>query len=159
MKSKFEFNHDVATVLELLHDPQFLVDRLIELGDLDADCEVEEDNETVTVTINRLKADDVPGFLKKIAGSEQKINIVEQWRAEGEGYAAVSLLKILGTPIRIHSRISLNPNSREGCVYAIELEPEVKVPLIGGKIKQFVEKRAAQEILTEHQYTEQYLNN
>jgi hypothetical protein len=51
MAVDFEFEHDAQTVYEALTDPDFLVDRCLALGELSAECDVEESEGVTTIRL------------------------------------------------------------------------------------------------------------
>ncbi|MEM6574146.1 MAG: DUF2505 family protein, partial [Pseudomonadota bacterium] len=75
MSVKMQFDASLDAVFEYLADPDFLVERAMGVGDVEASYEVEEDDETVTVIAERTTRTELPGFLAKLFKPEQEITI------------------------------------------------------------------------------------
>lgn len=67
------FPHDFECapdeIYELLNDPQFLVDRCLEPGELSAECEVSEDDERTTIELAGEISRDLPKVLARMFDS------------------------------------------------------------------------------------------
>ncbi|MEH6584551.1 MAG: DUF2505 family protein, partial [Halioglobus sp.] len=63
MTVSFDFDQDAQTVYDTLTDPQFLVDRSLALGELSAECEVEESESLTVVKLTREVSRDLPKIL------------------------------------------------------------------------------------------------
>jgi hypothetical protein len=50
MPLRYDFKHDIDSVIALLTDPAFIVDRSLDLGELEAGCELEPDGDNTVVT-------------------------------------------------------------------------------------------------------------
>ena len=77
-----EFEHEVESVYTLLTDPDFLVERCLQLGELEASCDVEEKNGMTVVKLTRKLERDLPGGLSNIMGPVQTMHITEHWRSD-----------------------------------------------------------------------------
>ncbi len=85
MSVRYEFEHNAETVFAKLTDPQFLVDRCLSLGELEASCEVEEQQDQTVVSLTRKVKTDLPRFLAKMLDPVQTMHMTEQWQSAGEG--------------------------------------------------------------------------
>jgi hypothetical protein len=101
MATKYKFNSDVETVFELLTDPDFLVERNMELGELSADCEVIEEGDEIKVIQNREVERDLPSFLAKMFDPVQKVEMEEVWVDEEGKYSGTLHYDIVGQPVTI----------------------------------------------------------
>jgi hypothetical protein len=50
MSLRYDFKHDIYSVIALLTDPDFIVDRNLDLGELEAGCGLEPDGDSTFVT-------------------------------------------------------------------------------------------------------------
>ena len=85
---------------------------------------------------------DAPGFAKKVLGSEDVVDQKERWQAVGDGtWTSAWSVDVQGSPITIRGTAALRPTAT-GCAQEIRGEAKCSVPLIGGKIADFVAKDA-----------------
>ena len=159
MSSSYEFECDVDTLLGLLNDPQYLVDRNLELGELEADCDVEEQGDTTVVTMRRKVHRELPGFLAKVFDPDQVMHMVEKWKSDGEGgWAGSYVMDFEGKPISISADFELYPTDT-GCCYNIEHRARAKVPLIRSKLEKYVLGETGSGCDDEMDYLRTHLEN
>ena len=134
MSIKFDFKQSVDEVLNLLTDPDFLVERNLALGDIECDCEVEEGDGEITVHMSRKTPVELNAFLAKFFDSVQEMSMVETWRQDGDDWEGEYEIKMKGQPVTLSASFSLKANTR-GARYEITHRCKAKVPLVGGKIE------------------------
>ncbi len=151
MTLRYEFDRDVATVFQLLTDPDFLVQRSSDLGELSAQCEVEEEADATRIVQSREIERDLPSFLSRLFDPRQKITVVEEWKRQASGYRGSFTYEVIGQPVTIKGRFELKPRG-EGCEYSVSHDVKVKIPLIGGRAEKFVASQARESVLKELEY-------
>ncbi len=151
MATKYKFNSDVETVFELLTDPDFLVERSMELGELSADCEVVEEGDELKVIQSREVERDLPSFLAKMFDPVQKVEMVETWVDEGGKYSGTLAYDVIGQPVTISGKFSLVPKGK-GCEYTVDHKPKAKIPLIGGRLEKFIRGQTEEGTVKELDY-------
>ena len=151
MALSYQFNHDLEAVFELLTDPNFLVDRSLELGDLSAECEVEEDGEITLVRMTREIERQLPGFAAKIISGNQMLRIEERWQSAGDSVSGSYTATIDGQPMTLSAKFSLDATDT-GCVYSVEHRAKVKIPLIGGRLEKYIASQLGIEVTKELDY-------
>ncbi|HEY9035975.1 MAG TPA: DUF2505 domain-containing protein [Pseudomonadales bacterium] len=156
MSSRFEFSHDAETVYSLLTDPQFLVDRSLALGELSADCEVEEDDDSATVTMTREVKRDLPAFLAKLFNPIQTMSMTEEWQRKDDGFSGHYRIEVHGQPVTIDAQFGLKPG-KKGCIYTIEFSCKARIPLVGRKVEQFIAEQAKEGVSKEMAYLKKQL--
>lgn len=138
MSMHYEFEHDAQSVFNLLTDPDFLVDRCLDLGELEASCEVEEKGDVTVISLTRKLTRDLPRFLAKMMDPEQTMHMTEKWQSDGEGgWNGNYTFEMEGQPVIIRASFELYPTDA-GCCYSIEHDVTAKIPLIGGKIEKYI---------------------
>ena len=158
MAIHYEFEHDVEGVYTLLTDPDFLVERCLALGEMDASCEVDKKNKLTHVKLTRKRETPLPGFLAKIMDPVQTMHIAERWQNDGEdGWAGEYTFEIEGQPVSIGAKFELYPTDL-GCCYSIEHHASAKVPLIGGRIEKFIQAQAETGCTKELDYLREKLD-
>jgi hypothetical protein len=152
MSMNFEFEHDAASVFDLLTDPQFLVDRCLAMGELEASCEVEEKAGVTVVSLTRKLKRDLPRFLAKMLDPEQIMQMTEKWQADGNGgWNGEYTFDMEGQPVCIRAKFELYPTDA-GCCYSIEHQVKAKIPLIGGRIEKYIHDQAEEGCADELDY-------
>ncbi|MEM1091630.1 MAG: DUF2505 domain-containing protein [Pseudomonadota bacterium] len=138
MSVKMQFDASLDAVFEYLADPDFLVERAMGVGDVEASYEVEEDDETVTVIAERITRTELPGFLAKLFKPEQEITITETWTGDSDLMKGDYEMVIHGQPARVSASITLKADGDEACSYSITHKAKVDIPLIGAKAAKFL---------------------
>jgi hypothetical protein len=154
----YEFLYDIESVLSLLTDPDFLVDRCLHLGEMEASCEVEEQGEITTITMTRKLERDLPGFLAKMMDPIQVINLQEQWQQNGEeSWKGDYSFEVEGQPVTIGASFELYATDT-GCCYTITHRAKAKIPLLGRRIEKYIQGQAEEGCTAELAYLQQQLD-
>lgn len=127
---------DVEGVFALITDQAFR-DEATAADAVDHEVSVEGG----TVTILRTMANDMPDFIKKLAGETVKVKQTERWSepaADGSRTADIKV-SIIGQPAEMTGSASLTPGSH-GAVFAVDGEVKVSIPFIGKKIEPEIAK-------------------
>ena len=157
MPTHYEFDHDARSVFALLTDPEFLVDRCLEMGELEASCEVEERGKSTIISLTRKVEQDLPKFLAKMIHPVQTMQLTETWQSDGEGgFNGDYTFVMQGQPVTISATFELYPTDG-GCCYVIDHSVEAKVPLVGGRIEKYIHAKAQEGCITEMEYAQQRL--
>jgi hypothetical protein len=157
MPVHYEFEHNAESVFTKLTDPQFLVDRCLSLGELEASCEVEEQQDQTVVSLTRKLKSDLPRFLAKMLDPVQTMHMTEQWQSDGEGgWTGEYTFDMEGQPVCIRANFELYPTDA-GCCYSIEHRVKANIPLIGGRIEKYIHGQAEQGCADELGYLQEQL--
>lgn len=137
MAIEYRLDAPVDEVFDRLTDVDYLVDRCIALGELGAECTVEEDRGQTVVTMVREVERTLPSFLARLFDTKQTIELVEHWKRAGKGFDGSYHLRVKGQPVTVDATMRLKP-VRGGCVYAIEHVCKASIPLIGRRVESFM---------------------
>ncbi|WP_269619324.1 DUF2505 domain-containing protein [Zhongshania sp. BJYM1] len=132
-----KFNKNIEEVWAVLCDPDFRVERSVALGELSAECDIEEDGSTVKVHMVREVVRELPSVLAKIFNPKQTLEFVENWRSCASGWIGEMFIEVKGQPVTLSAKISLLATG-EGCEYSVSHRCKAKIPLVGGKVEKFV---------------------
>jgi hypothetical protein len=157
--AKDEYKASFDQVYKLLTDQAFLEKKYQEgVGSRNIVFEeCKQDGEVFRIRWARDVPADPPSFAKAFLSAWNHLTEVMEWRDDkGGGKEALYRGKIKGVPITIYGEFHLKP-SGSGCVEDIEMEAEVSVPLIGGKIAELVERDAKKNLTGEYNFTLKYL--
>jgi hypothetical protein len=157
MTVSFEFDHDVATVYETLTEPQFLVDRCSALGELNAECDVEEDEDCTTVNLMREITRDLPRIIAKVFDPAQVMDMQERWRAQDNGWRGDWTMDVRGQPVTISANFELVP-TKNGCRYSVTHRVKAKIPLVGKQIEKYILGQTSDGATDELTYLRDYLS-
>lgn len=156
MALNFDFDQDVATVFNLITDPDFLVKRSTEIGELEADCDVEDYDDKTIVKMRRLVSRDLPAFLAKLFNPKQNLTMVETWLKDGEEWKGSYVVTVEGQPVTISADFSLKAKGTGSC-YSISHKAKANIPLVGGKVEKFILANAEEGALLELNFAKQSL--
>lgn len=137
MSIEYSFTAPVEKVFDRLTDVDYLVDRSLALGELSAECVVEEDQRQTVITMTREVERALPSFLARLFNTKQTIELVEQWTRAGKGFEGSYRLQVKGQPVTVDAKLQLKP-VRGGCVYVIEHTCKAAIPLLGRRIESFM---------------------
>lgn len=157
MSVKMQFDQDLETVWETLQDPDFRVERSLAMGELSADCEIEDFGDRVTVAMTREVTRELPSVLAKVFNPKQNLNYKEEWHADGEGWRGSIEITIKGQPVVVSADMSLQP-AASGCVYQVSHKCKAKIPLVGGKVEKFVLSQTDDGAVAELEYLKSALS-
>jgi len=154
---KFDFDCSSETLVELLCDPEFVIDRSLAMGDLEAECEVYEEEDVTTVISQRRIVRDLPGFLQRVFDPVQQVKVVEQWRATDQAsWRCQQEVDIEGVPLKLSAAIEVAP-TEAGCCYRIRQSARAKLPLIGGRLESFSINQAQYGVKDDMRYVREHL--
>lgn len=156
MSIKYKFDSDVETVFELLTDPDYLVQRSLDLGETSADCEVSDSDDETVIELTREVEQDLPSFLAKIFSSSQTVSHTEKWKRHGEKFVGNYDISIHGQPVQVHSSFKLVPKG-DGCEYSVDHTVSVKIPVIGKKVGKFVQAQTEDGIMRQLEHAKEKL--
>ena len=138
MSIEYHFPASVERVFALLTDADFLVDRCLALGELSADCTVEDDDDEVVITLTREVERNLPAFLSRLFESRQSVEMVERWSLRGGQRHGRFTLKVQGQPVSVEAKTTLRADPAGGCRYTVQHTAKANVPLIGRRLESFI---------------------
>jgi hypothetical protein len=156
MAVSFDYEYDVDTIHELLTDPQFLVERSLAIGELGADCEIEDEGETTVINLEREVERELPSILAKIFDPIQVLDMTERWRESGDGWTGDWTIQVRGQPVTIMGEFALAPTAA-GCRYTVSHSVKARVPLVARQVEKYILSQTQDGARQELQYTADYL--
>ncbi len=137
---KASYKADTDRVYSLLTDKKYLLERSIGLGDLEVQCDIEEQGDVTEIALTRKLVRDFPLLLAKLLNPEQTLKVREEWRRdeESEGsWVGSQVIEVKNQPITIFADFRLDPTG-EGCCYTIKHKVKSRIPLLGSRISKYV---------------------
>ena len=151
-----KFTAPVDKVFGLLTDPKWLEARSLALGELSASCKTKKAAGGATVTMKRRLHRELNAVISKVLNPESDIELEERWLVDKDKRTGTFTLQIVGKPITVTAEFELVPEGK-GCVYRIQHQAKVRVPIIGGVVEKFVIGQTEQGCADELDYLADYL--
>lgn len=152
MSVEFPLKASVDEVFAWICDPDFLVQRGLDLGELEMSCEVTEDDDGVHISSTRLSEVELPAFLRSIFDTQQQVEMEEHWTGDSKRMEGDVTILMPGQPVQINATRVIEATGKNSCVWRVSHRAKVNLPLIGGKAAGFVEKTVDDKALEELEY-------
>jgi hypothetical protein len=157
MPLEYHFKATADKVFAKLSDPDYLVQRCLDLGELSAECSVDDDGKEVVITLQREVERKLPAFLAKLFDPRQDVEMVERWSGKAGARTGSYTLKVAGQPVTVSAKMSLKAGPRGGCTYTVTHAAKAKIPLIGGRIEAFILEQTEQGARAELEHLAKHL--
>lgn len=134
MKLRHEISYDapLADVFAMLSDPAFRQASADAMGVISADVTITPNGEGINVHIDQVQVTEgLPGFAKKFAGGTTRAVQTEKWASPEGGTITI---ETPGKPTSIQGTLSLT-ESGGVTTETLDVDLEVRVPLIGGRLE------------------------
>jgi hypothetical protein len=138
----------VDAVIAMLRDETATVDKYESMGHRDVQIvECTADDEALRLVSSRLVDVELPGFAKKALKPTNTMKQTDEWHRQPDGsWSGTFDVDVQGAPVHISGTMELAADS-DGARHAVTLDLQVKIPIIGGKIADWVGKNDAQRTL------------
>jgi hypothetical protein len=156
MTVQAEFEYPVQIVHEALTAPGFLVDRSLALGEVCAECDVEESEGHTTINMVREVRRSLPGVLAKLFDPVSVMDMTEKWQPDGKGWRGDWTMKIRGQEVTILGSFELAPTS-DGCRYSVSHQARAKIPFVGNQVERYILGQTVKGANDELGYLRDYL--
>lgn len=157
MTASYSFTASVESVFDKLTDPDFLVERCVALGEKNIQCDVESDGRKTTVILSRTIKRDLPAVLAKLFGAENRMVMTEKWEDIGASKIGSYSVDVQGQPVTLTAKFKLKPKDN-GCEYSIDFACKAKIPLVGGKVEDFILSQTEDGMRKEMDYLQNKLS-
>lgn len=119
-----------------------------------------EHDGAVTLRTRRVVPLDVPGFAKKFLQPKNPVVQTDTWSAPDERGVRTGTFTVeaRGVPVTVQGTLRLEPTER-GCRNTITTKVECKVPLVGGRIAEFVGGDTRKAVAHEETWTKAHLSS
>jgi len=138
----------VDAVIAMFRDETATVERYESMGHREVKIlEASSDEDTVRIVSSRVVDVELPGFAKKALTPTNTMTQTDDWHREGDGsWSGTFTVDVQGAPVRVDGTMNLAPEA-DGSRHQVTLDLQVKIPLIGGKVADWVGKNDAQRTL------------
>jgi hypothetical protein len=149
----------VDVVIAMFRDETATVARYESMGHRDVQVlELTADDDAVRIVSSRVVDVELPGFAKKALKPTNTMKQTDEWHRQSDGsWSGTFTVDVQGAPVRIDGTMKLAPEG-DGSRHEVTLDLQVKIPLIGGKVADWVGKNDAQRTLdSEFAFNAQHL--
>jgi hypothetical protein len=154
MMAAMRFRHELAydaspdEVYAMLSDPVFR-ERVAAAQDVvSAEVAVVETAEGFNLTIDQVqRTDGLPSFARRFAGDTTRAIVLEEWPDRSGGSLRIDAP---GKPSSIEGTVALVADGA-GTAEVVDLEINVKVPLVGGRLEALLEEQVRRGLDVEHE--------
>jgi hypothetical protein len=152
-----EYGGSVEQVHQAFSDEQYWLARLADSGADDYSLDsMTVDAEAINIqTTQRLRADRLPGVVSQFHRGDLSIVREETWSPIRDGQSTATIkLTITGAPATLSGTAVLAPaKSGAGSRLEFKATVQVDVPLVGGKIENFIGSQLVDLLIAEQRFT------
>jgi len=140
------YDHPADAVFAVLTDFDAVAAKYEAIGQHDVELirRDEGDDGSVTLVTRRVVPLEVPSFAKKVLSPSQTVVQTDEWDAPDAAGVRTGTFRVesKGTPAHVSGTLRLSPDGPDACRNESHVQVDVKVPLVGGRIADFVGKDA-----------------
>lgn len=152
-----EYEGGVEQVHRAFSDQTYWLQRLADSGadkaTLDS-MKVGSDGGIDVVTTQVLRRDRLPGIVTQFHPSDLAIVREEVWSPVSDGSASATVTgDIPGAPVSLTGTAVLEPTDNGGSRLQFTVTVEVRIPLVGGKVENFIGSQLVELLIAEQRFT------
>ena len=152
-----EYEGSVEQVHRALRDQTYWLQRLADSGadkaTLDS-MKVGSDGGIDVVTTQVLRRDRLPGIVTQFHPGDLAIVREEVWSPVSDGSASATVTgDIPGAPVSLTGTAVLEPTDNGGSRLQFTVTVEVRIPLVGGKVENFIGSQLVELLIAEQRFT------
>jgi carbon monoxide dehydrogenase subunit G len=138
----------IAEVVAMLRDPDATAAKYSSQGDQQVEIvECGDHDGGIRIVSTRVVTVDLPGFAKKVLKPTNTMRQTDDWRPAGAGSWTGSFdVDVSGAPVHIKGTMALRADGAT-TTHDVEIDVQVKVPLIGGRIADWAAKNDVRRTL------------
>lgn len=152
-----DYQATVEQVHQALRDKRYWLARLADSGADDATLDaltVGDDGGVAVRTTQILRADRLPGVVSQFHRGDLAIEREETWGPVSGGQAGATVVgAIPGAPVSLTGSGLLVPADQSGARLTFKATVEVRIPLVGGKIENFIGNGLVELMIAEQRFT------
>jgi len=148
VKGSHTYAAPIESLLTMFRDEKATAAKYEGMGHRDVEIlECEATDDTIRIVSNRVVDVDLPGFAKKVLKPTNTMRQTDQWRRSPEGrWDGTFAVEVHGAPVKISGEMHLTPGDGT-CTHDVTMDIAVKVPLVGGKIADWMAKNDVRKTL------------
>jgi len=155
------YDHPAGTVFAALTDFDAVKAKYesVDQRDVQLVSRDEGDDGSVSLVTTRVVPLDVPGFAKKFLSPSQTVTQTDSWEAADSDGSRRGTFEVAakGTPVSVRGTLHLASTGKGSCTNESVVTIECRVPLVGGKIADFVAKDTRRAVDHEQTWLREHL--
>ncbi len=155
-----DYAESVESVLRAFSEEQYWLARLDDSGADDATLDSIQVGAGVidVVTTQVLRADRLPAVVTQFHRGDLLIRREERWEPIVDGSATATISgSILDSPASLSGTVVLEPLEDGGARLKFRATVEVKIPLVGGKLENFIGSQLVELLIREQRFTTMWI--
>ena len=158
-----EYEGSVEQVHTAFGDESYWLERLADSGadnsTLDS-MKVDGDGGIDVVTTQVIRVDRLPGIVVQFHPGDLSIVREETWTPVHDGTATATVTgAIPGAPVSLSGTARLIPRESGGSRLEINTSVEVRIPLVGGKVENFIGSQLVELLIAEQRFTSAWMRD
>ncbi len=157
------YDHPADAVFDVLTDIEAVRAKYEAIGQRDVELVSRTDGEdgALSLVTRRVVPLDVPGFAKKVLSPTQTVVQSDEWTGPDDAGVRSGSFAVdaKGTPVQVRGTLRLTATGPTTCTNVSVVTIECKVPLIGGRIADFVAKDTRQAVDHEEEWIRSHLSS
>ncbi len=143
LSERHHFAAPADAVIDVLATEEAVRARYEGMGHRDVEVQrVDRGDGSLTVVSRRVVEVDLPGFARRVLQPTNTMTQTDAWTEDPDGWTGTFDVDVAGAPVQLSGRMRL-VDAGSGSDYTVTLTMTVKVPLVGGKIADWVGKNDA----------------
>jgi hypothetical protein len=155
-----DYAESVEAVLQAFSEEQYWLARLDDSGADDTTLDSMEVGDGVidVITTQVLRADRMPAVVTQFHRGDLHIRREERWDPIVDGSATATVSgSILDSPASLTGTAVLEPLEGGGARLKLRATVEVKIPLVGGKLENFIGSQLVELLIREQRFTTRWI--
>jgi hypothetical protein len=157
-----EYEGSVEQVHRAFSDQAYWLERLADSGADQATLDsmtVGDDGSIDVVTTQVLRVDRLPALVTQFHPGDLAIVREEAWSPISDGKATADVTgAIPGAPVTLSGTAVLVPADNDGSRLEFTATVEVRIPLVGGKVENFIGNQLVELLIAEQRFTTAWIN-
>ncbi len=149
LSESHDYDASIDTVLAMFANRDAITERYTSMGHRNitiTECDLNASQ--LRITSSRVVDVELPSFAKKVLKPTNTMVQTDVWEHDGQAWKGTFNVEVQGAPVKISGTMRLVPNG-EGCTHTVAIRVDVKIPIVGGKIADWIGKNDARRTLTE----------
>jgi hypothetical protein len=143
VSDRHTYDASIETVQAMFADESFVRTKYEGMGHRDVDLlECSRTDDGLVIRSTRVVEVDLPGFAKRVMKPVNTMSQTDTWTAiDGGGWAGTFEVEVQGAPVHLSGtmRLTSDPGG-DSCTHEVTMAMDVKVPLVGGRVRDWAEK-------------------
>ena len=157
-----EYEGSVEQVHRAFSDQTYWLERLADSGADQATLDsmtLADDGSIDVVTTQVLRRDRLPAMVTQFHPGDLALVREEAWSPISDGKATATVSgAIPGAPVTLSGTVVLAPADNDGSRLEFTATVEVRIPLVGGKIENFIGSQLVELLIAEQRFTTAWIN-